>query len=64
MFVSLWRGRSGFMIILGIILLVIGLLVAKLAVLVTIGIVLIVIGLILAILGHAGHAFYGRRHWY
>jgi hypothetical protein len=24
----------------------------------------IVIGLILAILGHAGHAFYGRRHWF
>lgn len=64
MFVSLWRGRTRCMIILGIILLVIGLLVAKLAVLVTIGIVLIVIGLILAILGHAGHAFYGRRHWY
>jgi hypothetical protein len=38
--------------------------VSKLAVLVTIGIVLIVIGLILAILGHTGHVFYGRRHWY
>jgi uncharacterized membrane protein len=52
------------MIILGIILLVIGLLVAKLAILETIGIILLVIGLILAILGHAGHAFYGRRHWF
>jgi membrane-bound ClpP family serine protease len=52
------------MIILGIILLVAGLLVGKLAVLVTIGIILIVIGLIFAIAGHAGHAVYGRRHWY
>jgi uncharacterized membrane protein len=52
------------MIILGIILLVIGLLVAKLAILETIGIILLVIGLILAILGRAGHAFYGRRHWF
>jgi membrane-bound ClpP family serine protease len=64
MFASLWRGRWGCMIILGIILLVVGLLVSKLAVLVTIGIVLIVIGLILAIVGHTGHAFYGRRHWF
>jgi uncharacterized membrane protein len=52
------------MIILGIILLVIGLLVAKLAILETIGIILLVIGLIFAILGHTGHAFYGRRHWF
>lgn len=52
------------MIILGIILLIVGLLVAKLAVLTTIGIILLVIGLILAILGHAGHSYYGRRHWF
>jgi len=35
-----------------------------LAILVTIGIILLVIGLILAILGHTGHAYAGRRHWF
>lgn len=64
MFALLCGGRCAHMIILGVILLVIGLLVAKLAVLVTIGIILIVIGLILALLGHTGHAFNGRKHWF
>ena len=55
--------RSGTLIILGIILVLIGWL-ASISILTTIGIILIVVGLILALLGATGRAVGGRKVWY
>lgn len=55
--------RSGTLIILGIILVLIGWL-ASISILTTIGIILIVVGVVLAILGSMGRAVGGRKHWY
>ena len=51
------------MIILGIILLIIGF-VTKISIIWIIGIIAVVIGAILEILGMAGHALFGRRHYF
>jgi hypothetical protein len=55
--------KGGFMLILGLILLILGF-VLSIPVLWTIGIVLLVIGAVLFLLGSTGRAVGGRRHWY
>lgn len=55
--------RSGPVIVLGIICLIIGFL-AAIPILWTIGIILVIIGVILWILGAMGHAIGGRKMWY
>jgi hypothetical protein len=61
--VSPQTALGGFMIILGIVLLIIGF-VAHIAILWSIGIIVLVIGLILWLLGTLGHAVGGRRHYF
>jgi hypothetical protein len=55
--------EGGFMIILGVILLILGFLLSV-PILWTIGIILVVIGAVLFLLGSTGRAVGGRRHWY
>jgi uncharacterized membrane protein HdeD (DUF308 family) len=55
--------QESLLIILGIILLIIGF-VTKIAIIWMIGIIAVVIGAILEILGMAGHAVFGRRHYF
>jgi len=55
--------KEGFMIILGVILLILGFLLS-IPVLWTIGIILVVVGAVLFLLGSTGRAIGGRRHWY
>jgi len=55
--------EGGFMIILGVILLILGFLLSV-PILWTIGIILVVVGAVLFLLGSAGRAVGGRRHWY
>jgi hypothetical protein len=56
-------GKGGFMIILGIILLILGL-IFGIYILWIIGVVLIVLGAIFWILGATGRAVGGRKYWY
>jgi hypothetical protein len=58
------RKVIGYMIGLGVLLLIVALLVKKLALLWGIGIILIVVGIILEVLGGMGRAVGGRRHYY
>lgn len=55
--------KEGFMLILGLILLLLGFLLSV-PVLWTIGIVLLIIGAVLFLLGSTGRAVGGRRHWF
>jgi len=55
--------KEGFMLILGLILLLLGFLLGV-PVLWTIGIVLLIIGAVLFLLGSTGRAVGGRRHWF
>jgi uncharacterized membrane protein HdeD (DUF308 family) len=57
------NGNPGFMIILGLILLLIGVLLS-IPILYTLGVVLLIIGLVLMVLGRTGTAFAGRRHYW
>ena len=57
------KEKSGTMIVLGLILLLIGIF-AKISILTTIGIILVVVGAVLFLLGASGRAIGGRKHWY
>jgi uncharacterized membrane protein HdeD (DUF308 family) len=54
---------GGFMIILGIVLLIIGF-ITGIAIVWTIGTIVLVVGLFLWLLGALGHAVGGRRHYF
>jgi hypothetical protein len=55
--------EGGFMLILGLILLILGFVLGS-SILWTIGIILLLVGAVLYILGSTGRAVGGRRHWY
>jgi hypothetical protein len=57
------REEGGFMLVLGLILLILGLVLGS-SILWTIGIILLLVGAVLFILGSTGRAVGGRRHWY
>jgi Zn-dependent membrane protease YugP len=57
------REEGGFMLILGLILLILGFVLGS-SILWTIGIILLLVGAVLFILGSTGRAVGGRRHWY
>jgi hypothetical protein len=54
---------GGFMIVLGLLLLIIGFL-TGIAILWSLGVIAVVVGLVLWILGSLGHAIGGRRHYF
>ena len=54
---------GGFMIILGIVLLIVGF-ITGIAIVWTIGSIVLVVGLFLWLLGALGHAIGGRRHYF
>jgi uncharacterized membrane protein HdeD (DUF308 family) len=54
---------GGFMIILGVVLLIIGF-ITGIAIVWTIGTIVLVVGLFLWLLGALGHAVGGRRHYF
>ena len=56
-------GEGGFMLILGLILLILGF-VLNIGILWTIGIILLVVGAVFWLLGATGRAVAGRRYWY
>jgi hypothetical protein len=60
---KLSRSNGGFMIILGLIILIIGF-VTGIAIVWTIGTIVLAVGLILWLLGALGHAVGGRRHYF
>ena len=54
---------GGFVIILGVVLLIIGF-ITGIAIVWTIGTIVLVVGLVLWLLGTLGHAVGGRRHYF
>jgi hypothetical protein len=60
---KLSNSPGGFMIFLGLVLLIIGF-ITGIAVVWTIGMIVLVVGLILWLLGALGHAVGGRRHYF
>ena len=60
---KLSRSPGGFMIILGVVLLIIGF-ITGIAIVWTIGTIVLVVGLVLWLLGALGHAVGGRRHYF
>jgi uncharacterized membrane protein HdeD (DUF308 family) len=54
---------GGFMIVLGLILLLIGF-ITGIAIVWSVGMIILIVGLVLWLLGAMGHAVGGRRHYY